>query len=142
MSFHDNRPVGWTNPSTGVTFTQMRQFMCAMDNHEPLPRRTTNGVLEEWTEADGTLNSYRLAGWGGEREAHRAVYLVDDGRTVEPFYVAGYSQERDTITLHRFPVNFHPDGTPRMRADNGEQVDYSLWMHGPVRAYHLKIIRD
>lgn len=139
MSFHDERPVGWVNPNTGVTFTRVREFTCAMDNHEPLPRRTASGVLEEWTWPDGSLSSYRLVGWGGERDAHRAVYLVDDGHAVTTLYVAGYSQDQDRITLQPFPVNMNPDGSPRMRADRDEPVDHSTWLHGPVRAYHLKI---
>lgn len=141
MSFHDDRTVGWVNPNTGVTFTRVRQFTCAMDNHEP-PRRVSNGVLEEWRGPDGSFHCYRLVGWGDEPEAYRAVYLIDDGRTVVPLYVAGFSQEHGHITLHTFPVNFNEDGTPIMRADRAEQVDHSMWMRGPVRAYHLKIIRD
>lgn len=141
MSFHDNRPVGWTDPKTGVTFARVLQFRCAMDNHEPT-RQITNGVLERWDEPDGALHSYTLVGWGEEKDAHRAVYLVDDGYLVRPFYVAGYSQEQDRITLRTFPVDFYASGAPVMRADRDEPVSYSMWLHGPVRAYHLKIVRD
>jgi len=142
MSFHDNRPIGWVNPHTGVTFARVLQFTCAMDNHNPLPRRTTNGVLEVWEEPDGSLHSYQLPGWGDEKDAHRAVYLVDNGFSVRAVYVAGYSQDQDRITLKPFPVSFYASGEPVRREDNNQPVDHSTWLHGPARAYHLKIIRD
>lgn len=139
MGFHDDRPVGWTNPNTGVTYSRVRQFRAAMDNYEPAPRRTSNGVLQVWLNADGTLHGYDLIGWGDERDAHQAVYLIDDGRSVGVFYVAGYSQERDRITLHPFPTGVDADGSPKMAPD-GRPVDFASWLLGPRRAYHLKII--
>lgn len=141
MSFHDDRPIGWTNPHTGVTYTRDRAFSCAMDNYEPVPRTVKHGTLQEWTEPDGTRHSYSLTDWGTEREANRAVYLIDDGRTVVPHYVAGWSNDQDRLTLRPFPVNVNTDGSPKMRADRDEQVDHTGWMHGPVRTYHLKITR-
>lgn len=138
MSFHDDRPVGWVNPHNGMRYVRNVQFTCALDNYEPMPRTTGSSLLEEWQAKDGTL-IYRLVGWQREKDAMRAVYLLDDGRSVRPYYVAGYSQERDRITLHQFPTNYRPDGTRKVRADNGQPVDHGTWMLGPRRAYHLKL---
>lgn len=138
MSYSDDRPVGWVNPNTGARYVRNVQFVSALDNYEPVPRSTGASLLEEWHETDGTI-VYRLVGWQDERDAVRAVYLIDDGRSVRPYYVAGHSQQRDRIFLHPFPVNYAPDGTRKMRADNGRPVDFGNWMLGPRRAYHLKL---
>jgi hypothetical protein len=138
MSYTDDKPVGWTNPHTGETFTHTVGFCCAMDNYEPVPRRIAHSLLEVWTSAEGSVR-YVVVGWNAEPDAFKAIYLIDDGCRVTPWYVQGFSQERDRIMLDRFPVNVNDDGSPRLRTDDGRPVDYSTWLHGPVRAYHLKI---
>lgn len=137
MSHHDNRPVGWVNPNTGVTYTRNLEFLSVLDNYDP-PRSTSRSLLEEWVGPDGTI-TYRLVGWQSERDATNAVYLLDDGRTVRPFYVAGWSPDSDHILLHAFPTNYRPDGERKIRDDNGRPVDHGPWALGPRRAYHLKI---
>lgn len=139
MSFSDNQPVGWVNPNTGARYVRNVQFRSALDNYEPVPRNVGRSLLEEWHETDGTIR-YVLVGWGSERDANGSVYLVDDGRTVRPFYVAGWSQDRDRIMLHPFPTNYDPDGKHLVRADDGRPIDFGNWMLGPRRAYHLKIM--
>jgi hypothetical protein len=138
MSYNDDRPVGWVNPNTGVKYVRNVEFVSALDNYEPVPRETGRSLLEEWHETDGTI-VYRLVGWREERDAVKSVYLIDDGRTVRPYYVAGWSTKNDRITLHPFPTNYHPNGEPKTRDDNGRPVDHGMWMLGPRRAYHLKI---
>lgn len=139
MSYNDDRPVGWVNPNTGTRYVRNVSFTCALDNYEPVARSTGRSLLEEWHETDGSI-VYRLVGWKDERDAVKALYLIDDGRSVRPYYVAGWSQDRDRITLHSFPTDYRPDGSRRMRADDERRsVDYSGWMLGPRRAYHLKV---
>ena len=135
---NDDKPVGWVNPNTGARFVRVLHFTSVLDNYDP-PRNTGRSLLEEWHHPDGLI-TYRLIGWGEERDATRAVYLLDDGHSVRPYYVAGW-QNGDTsrIMLHPFPVNVNDDGTPRLRADDGRPVDYGNWVLGPRRAYHLKI---
>lgn len=58
------------------------------------------------------------------RDAHRAVYIVDDGASVGAFYVAGHGRDADSdlMLLHEFPKHEgarHP------------------WRLGPRIAYHL-----
>lgn len=76
--------------------------------------------------------------WPGPdvRDAHSAIYVLDDGASALPYYVVGWSDRRGELMLHPFPTN--PDG--QTRADRpGEEIDYSTWIKGPTRAYHLKI---
>lgn len=63
------------------------------------------------------------------------VYLMDDGATVRPFYVAGWRKDAPELYLQPFPVD---GGT---RADNGRPVDMSGWQLGPRKAWHLKVRR-
>lgn len=129
-------PVGSTHPVSGATLLRRLTFWTLLDSHEPT-RNQAAGELEEWRHRDGRVVR-SLTDGQQLKDAHRAVYLMDDGRTVAPWYVAGWSKE-NTITLTPFPVNVNEDGTPRLRADRPEPVDYSTWALGPRRAYHLKV---
>lgn len=118
------------------------RFVVALDRYEP-PRDYGTGTLEEFTWPDDGRVTYRLPdGLEVFREVTKAVFLIDDGRTVRPLYVTGWSGANNYVTLAPFPVNVHDDGTPRMRADDpARPVDYSTWSLGPSRAYHLKVTR-
>ena len=112
-----------------------------MDNHEP-PRSEARGVVETWTWPDTGEESYRIPGGVSLfiGKSPRALFLLDDGRTVRPMCTSGWSGMNDRLFLAPVPVDFHPDGTPRMRADRPDrQVDYSTWLMGPATAYHLKL---
>lgn len=116
-------------------------YTAALDNHEPV-RKEAHGILEEWVWPDTGEITYRLPeGTAKFKNVTQALFLLDDGRTVLPLYVIGWSAKQDKVFLGRFPVNVNEDGSPRMRADRDEQVDYSTWMLGPRRAYHLKANR-
>lgn len=139
MSLSDNAPVGWTNPNTGAYYARNVEFRSALDNYQPVARNVGRSLLEEWRETDGSV-TYVIVGWKDERDALNAIYLVDDGRSVRPYYVAGWSQYTNRIFLHPFPTEYRPDGERRMRADDSTRpVDFSTWMSGPKRAYHLKL---
>lgn len=121
------------------------RFRAAMDNHEPVPRREVYGYGVRYVRADGQrgVTLWRTDfGPVASKRAHKALFLIDDGRTIEPHYVAGYGPDSDpeTLFVHPFPTNFNGDGSPRMReGDPSRRVDYSAWMVGPAIAYHLKI---
>ena len=85
----------------------------------------------------GAVSGYGFQLYPGEISApERSLYIVDDGRNVAPFYVAGWRDaDSPRITLHPFPTN---DG--RLRPDNGQPVDFTGWMLTPRRAFHLKIV--
>lgn len=73
------------------------------------------------------------------RDVTNAVFLLDDGRTVEPFYVAGWHHRTRDVMLHPFPTNYDRHGQRLIRDDNGRPVDHGPWSLGPRRAYHVKI---
>lgn len=117
-------------------------FIAALDNHEPT-RNYASGILEEWLWPDSGKITYRIPSsevtFG---DTHRMVFLADDGHTVRPLYVSGWSGTHDCVFLEPFPVNVNEDGSPRMREDDpARPVDFSTWMLGPSRVYHLKIVR-
>lgn len=108
-----------------------------LDNHEPVHRRSAGGYGVAYKRCDGAAG---FKFWPGNEvtEARRAIYIVDDGKTAVPYYVAGWKDEQAAVFLQAFPVN--PDG--RTRSDNGQVIDYSGWVMGPRRVYHLKVTSD
>lgn len=131
----------------GCTEVTVVYFCAPLDNYEPCPRSEANGYVVRYVKANGEsgITLWRTDfGKVGSRifdALHSAVFLVDDGRTVTPYYVAGYrpTDEPDALFLQPFPTNFNADGSPRMRGDRAEQVDMSGWALGPRKAYHVKL---
>lgn len=81
--------------------------------------------------------------WADWKDAHRAVYVIDDGVTAQPMYVSGWHQDLNgRIYLESFPMNVHPDGTPRLRHGDHRPVDFSSWMLEARRAFHVKVTRE
>lgn len=108
------------------------------DNH-PVPRSQWTVTAKVYAATDWSAETTVLAVEGSEwLDCHRAVYLIDDGATVTPLYVAGWHDAADgkidRLFLQPFPVN--PDG--RTRPD-GRVIDYSTWQLGPRRCYHVKV---
>lgn len=128
-------------PPTPAVLTRTYTYVCQMDNHEP-PRSEARGTVEAWTWPDTGEESYRIPDGMTTflSRGTNTVFLLDDGRTVRPFYVTGWNPRDGHVTLGPMPVDINPDGTPRMRTDHPDRpVDYSTWTLGPARAYHLKI---
>lgn len=114
----------------------------ALDNYEPVARSFERVECYSYDLGDDVRGS----GWVLDhayhlRDATKAIWLMDDGRTVQPFYVASWHEEHQHIILHPFPVKVNDDGTPRLRANDGRPVDFSNWQLGPRRAYHVKLTR-
>lgn len=100
------------------------------------------GYLYEYSADDTFPLTFTLTVQSGElRERYRAIYLLDNGYSVRPFYVAGWHDERQEIYLHPFPVNYDSHGVRRMRDDGRGPVDFSGWVLSPRRAFHLKMER-
>lgn len=133
------------------------QWSTALDNHEPI-RGYAYGRAQRYSQGHVT-DGVVLWGHGQLKDATRAFYLLDDGRTVRPYYVAGWLAEGTTwdennvarpgpnlhkadpdvyVVLHPFPVNYDAEGNRLMRPD-GRPVDHSYGLYGPRRAYHLKV---
>lgn len=132
-----------TDTPTAARHTGTLRFTAAMDNHVPT-RDYSIGMLEEWAWPDDGRITYRIPEGVTLflRNTPHAVFLADDGATVRPLYVTGWAGRDDVLFLAAFPVNAHADGSPVMRTDNPTRpVDYSTWMTGPSRCYHLKTTR-
>jgi hypothetical protein len=121
------------------------RWRAALDNYEPT-REYAYGTATAYVTFDGEDTAVRIEdGLDLLRDAHRSLFVIDNGRTAEPFYVAGWhggnpspsypKGHRPYILLRPFPTN--PNN--RTRADNGRVIDYSDWMLGPRRTYHLKV---
>lgn len=109
-----------------------------LDNYDPA-REEGTGTLEPRPIPDDRT-AYILTGdLLAEKDIHKGVFLLDNGSSVTCWYAGGWSIGMSRIYLYPFPVNVNDDGTPRLRADRPEQVDYASWALGPRRAYHLKI---
>lgn len=114
-------------------------YHTVMDNHEP-PRRTHRGVLTEW-ERPETLreNTMVLEPHSPFHKIHTLAsggisFVLDDGDVATPYYVSGWQPLDLTMFLQPFPTN--PD--KRTRPD-GRPIEYSTWVLGPRKTYHLKI---
>lgn len=142
MTAREIRPVGWTGP-TGVMVVRHLRAVATLDRYEP-PRNYGHVMIEEmhWPPSDDGYVGAELTiinGLSTFRHARQAVWLVDGGRTVRPYYTVTYHETDDCVSLGSFPTHFSADGTRRIRPDNGRPVDMSNWMLGPRTAYHLKI---
>lgn len=118
------------------------RWRCAIDNYN-MTRNWAHGVLYLTTGHDGEPVVI-IGGGDFNRDVTRALFLLDDGRTIRPMYVAGYGPDAvngrpEAIILQDFPTNYHADGTRRVRADDGRPMDFGLWELGPRTAYHLKL---
>lgn len=136
------RPIGWTG-STGAMVSGHLRATAAIDRYEP-PRSHANVMIEEihWPPSDDGFTGAELVIIGGLsafRLARKAVWIIDDGQTVRPYYTVMYHETEDTVGLKSFPTHFRADGSREIRPDNGREVDMSGWMIGPATAYHLKV---
>jgi hypothetical protein len=117
-----------------------------LDNYEPMPRDTAYGEAHHFAaDADGGRGEtirlvLRDTGLPASK-AFKAAYLLDDGRTVSAWYVSGWNPRdgEEQVHLQRFPVNVNPDGSPRLRGDRPEPVDFSNWALGPRLTFHIKV---
>jgi len=91
----------------------------------------TRRGLAIWRDDFSELSAGRLA------DLHRAVFLVDDGKTVVPHYVAGWNPTAHPGAMFLQPYPTNPNGATR--PDNGETIDYGTWFASCRVAYHLKV---
>lgn len=109
----------------------------ARDNYEPT--RGFASLTVHTYETDDHTAAAIIDDVSALRDPFRATYLLDDGRTVRPYYVAAWHPDRSYVILHAFPTNYNDDGTRRLRADDGRPVDFTSWAIGPRVAFHVKI---
>lgn len=121
--------------------TKRFRYETAMDNHEPT-REFASGYIGIWDDPEDSIETptYVLENPNPWMEdsilpENNIGFILDDGKQTMAMYVAGYNPDHGTIFLHPLPTN--PDH--RTRPDNGREIDYSSWMLGPRKTYHLKI---
>lgn len=120
----------------GVEFA----WRCAGDNYEPVPRVEHYGTGWFYDLDDERANGIVLDDVSELRDKGLGcVYLIDDGRTIEAYYIASWHPEGTHVILHPMPTNFDKHGNRRLRADDQRPVDFDTWMLGPRLAWHLKI---
>lgn len=134
-------------PAELVSGVRVVAFRSPLDNYEPVPRAQAYGYAVAYT----TDGAERYAVWRddfgstGSRyvdELHKALFLIDDGRSVVPHYVAGWGphDQPKAVFLHPFPTDYDANGAPRLMGDgSGRHVDFGTWALGPRVAYHLKV---
>lgn len=114
-------------------------FWAVLDNFEP-PRNDTRGQAEIWLNVHGDEVIKIVDAPEHFKDGHNALYLLDDGSTVVPYYVTGWNDSEPTrVYIQPMPTN--PDGA-KTRPDNSRPIDYANWALGPRRAYHLKVRRE
>lgn len=112
--------------------------LIALTNHDPWHRQYRETVVDCYAAPDHQGRPIWVVYHHGDL-SHEAVFIMDDGRDVIPWYVAGWHDEHEDIILHRFPRNFDDNGEPIRRANDGYPVNFDTWQLGPRRAYHVKL---
>jgi hypothetical protein len=127
----------------GVTY-EIVTFWCALDGFEP-PRKENYGRLYLYVHPTKDTPGIKIKDVEANQfsDATKAIYLIDDGKTVVPHYVVGWRNSAglahgalEFLLLEPFPTN--PDDR---RASDGRVIDFMDWALGPRRAYHLKVNR-
>jgi len=92
-----------------------------LDNYEP-PRNHAYFNCYQYS-TDTVTDGFVIDRGMTLKDATRAVFLMDDGETVHPYYVASWHPEQLHLIAHPFPT--------------GE--NHRTWALGPRRAYHIKL---
>lgn len=126
-------------PSTTISWARQHgrafHWQAALDNYSPARSYATGEGWEFRPPQQGEAGGIVLDGARILRFALRAVYLIDDGDSVRPFYVVCFGPGgEDPVVLHQFPLVGDP-------ASHSVLVDPSAWHLGPRPAYHLKAVR-
>lgn len=109
-------------------------YRALLDNYDP-PRTDTIGLGWRYDMTPlGRGKGIVLNDGSDFRDADDGVWLLDDGKSVDVYYTAGWHPRHRYLIIHPFPLSV---GT---RPDNGRDIDMSGWLLGPRRAFHLKVI--
>ncbi len=116
------------------------RFRAPLDAYDT-PRTVAHGYAVSYNTPDGGTRAIAIH-WGsfdavGERrlsDLHRSVFIIDDGASAVPHYVAGWSPESGCMYLHPYPTN--PTGATR---PDGRTIDYDGWFVSARTCYHLRV---
>lgn len=122
-------------------------YAVSLDNYEPV-RTVECGCLVTY-DGLNEISGHKLIMLSDQRTdmvTANAVFIVDDGRQAVPYWCGAAHSGNPAplypegcephVILFPFPVN--PRQVARL---DGRIVDYSDWMLGPRKVYHLKINR-
>lgn len=113
-------------------------WRAALDNYEPT-RDHAFGMLWQYDLPDSRGRGIVVEDSTWFRgNGRKCLFLVDDGTTIEPYYVAGWHPEGEHLILRPMPTDVDENGAQRLRPD-GRPVDYATWALGPSTTYHLKV---
>lgn len=122
-----------TNPQNTRHIARTFDYYVALDNYEPVPRTDAYGTATVWEDSEDP--DYLAIVLGPDLSwfdrAYRGIFLIDDGKTIEPFYAAAWHPEKRDIIIHRFPTNY--------TREDGRAIDFGTWALGPRLAFHLKV---
>jgi len=120
--------------AAGSSLTSAHTFHLALTNHEPWDKRYREAWGVITFHATDTVQGGAAIYGADWHDWHDSVYLLDDGESVRPYYVAAW---RDAGTYdhpqpgeHRSHLILHPMPT-------GER--HASWQLGPRRCYHVKL---
>lgn len=108
------------------------RWLTMLDRHNP-PRESSGDYGAAYVSKTG-VDCVTI--WPSEiRNAHMCLYLLDNGATVTPHFVAGWDGADDDkrVLLQPFPTANH--------IGSEGLIDYNGWMMTPTRAYHV-IVRN
>lgn len=106
-----------------------------LDSYEPVRKQASGHAVRHATHGRPGVVFWPHE---GIKDPDRVLYLVDDGSSVVPHYVAAWKDDPQDLRLFLDPMPTNPDRATR--PDNGLVIDYSTWALGPHRAYHVKIV--
>lgn len=117
--------------------TRTFHYAVALDNHTPTRQfgSGTGSLYLPDTAWNGQSETIILHDVENFRDFERSNFIIDDGKSVRVFYLAGWNPIGTMLYLQPFPTN--PNGATR--PDNGRVIDYSSWALGPRKTFHLKI---
>ena len=120
------------------TIARTLKVQCALDSYEPT--RNFANMRADVYDADPNVpnDSETIVLYvAGTPIGTRSMFILDDGETVVPYYIAGWRMESQGelehpyLILKRFPTNHtRPDG---------REANFQSWMLGPRHCYHLKV---
>jgi hypothetical protein len=122
------RPIGWTGP-TGARTSAHLHITVPMDNHTPT-RDYAYRIVERitWPESADGFTGIEISIPGGVDvfpDFRRALWLLDDGETMTPYYTATWHPEHRNIGLKRMTPEAGKPGAG----------------FGPRRTYHVMVVR-
>ncbi len=118
---------------------RLLRYRAPLDAHDS-PRTMAYGLAVSYNAPDGTRaiaihwRAFESLGKRRLADLRRAVFIIDDGASAVPHYVAGWAPDGGYMYLHPYPTN--PTGATR---PDGRTIDYDGWFVSARTCYHLRV---